>query len=79
VISYITLFSTDKAKLISVLQKQKQTVNSTCDILKMTPEDPNTSKLFQLLSPVNDLFNNTPAFTEKTVDEISKLTAFISQ
>lgn len=79
VISYITLFSTDKAKLIELLQKQKQTVNSTCDILKMSPEDANASKLYQLLSPVNDLFNNTPVFTEKTVDEISKLTAFISQ
>ncbi len=79
VITYITLFAPAKDKLIETLQKQKELVNAACIILEKSPGDPDVSKFYQTLTPINNIFNSQSTFTEKTVEEINKLTDFISK
>jgi hypothetical protein len=78
VISYLTLFSPGKEKLMEVLQNQKEVVNATLLILEKSPGDQAVSKFYQSLLPVNNLFNSTETFSTQTVEEINKLTGFIS-
>jgi hypothetical protein len=79
VISYITLFAPSKDKLVVVLQKQKETINAVCEILKKTADDQEVNKFYQALLPINDIYNTSAAFSSETVDKINTLTGFITQ
>jgi hypothetical protein len=79
VISYLTLFAPAKDKLLVVLQKQKGMVNAVCEILAKSPEDASVSKMYQSMIPIQKIFNAPEPFTPQTVEEINKLTAFITQ
>lgn len=79
VISYLTLFAPAKDQLLVILQKQKPVINATCQVLEKSPADQDVSKLYQSLVPVNKIFNSTETFSVQTVEEINKLTGFISQ
>jgi len=78
VISYLTLFAPGKEKLIEVLQKQKDVINAACLILEKTPDDQDVSKFYKALEPINKIFNSSESFSTQTVEEINKLTGFIS-
>jgi hypothetical protein len=78
VISYLTLFAPAKDKLLQVLQKQKDVVNAVCQILEKSPSDKDVAKLYQALVPVQKIFNSPDSFTTQTVEEINKLTGFIT-
>ena len=79
VISYLTLFAPAKDKLLVVLQKQKEMVNAVTQILAKSPEDASVSKMYQAMVPIQKIFNAPEPFTAQTVEEINKLTAFITQ
>jgi hypothetical protein len=78
VISYLTLFATSKDKLIAVLQKQKELINATCNILKKASTDEMVGKFYQTLVPICDIYNSTLSFSIETVDKINKLTGSTS-
>jgi hypothetical protein len=79
VISYLTLFAPGKEKLLQVLQQQKNVINAACMILEKSPSDPEINQFLQALLPINKIFNETPSFSTQSVEEINKLTAFITQ
>ncbi|MCX6224426.1 MAG: hypothetical protein NTV01_06690, partial [Bacteroidia bacterium] len=79
VITNITLFAKNPDKLIEVLKNQKTVVSSVCAILEKSPENPDVSKLYKSLVPINDLFNSPETFNVQTVEKINKLTGFISK
>ena len=79
VISYLTLFAPGKDQLISILQKQKDVINAACLILDKSPSDPDVAKFNLTLQPINKIFNSSESFSTQTVEEINKLTSFISQ
>lgn len=79
VISYLTLFAPNKEPLLEVLHKQKEVINAACMIMEKTPGDPNVSRFYQALLPINKIFNSADVFTTQNVEEINRLTNFISQ
>ncbi len=79
VISYLTLFSPGKEKLMEVLQKQKGVINATCEILGKSAGDPDISKFNTVLLPINAIFQSTEPFTTQSVEEINRLTGTLTK
>jgi hypothetical protein len=75
VISYLTLFAPQKEQLLVVLKDQKGAINAVCEILSKSPGDAEISKYLETLTPVNKIFQSSEPFTEKSIEEINKLTA----
>lgn len=74
VISYLTLFAPQKEQLLVVLKNQKGLINSACEVLAKSPADPEISKYLETLTPINKIFQSSEPLTEKSIEEINKLT-----
>ncbi len=79
VMSSVTLFARDNDKLVDLMKKQKDRVNAAFNILELTAEDAEVSKMVEVIKPVNDLFSNSEPFTIDTVDKIQQLTGFVME